>query len=272
MICLTLSAVALAYMPATAQLSRFARWLSPLVLALATLTKILPILLSPVFFWRWNWPQRVIFALTLMLVLLPPGLRAGWGISGELDGHGLFAALRIYGNQWNYNSGLFHWLEIGLHEYGGLDPDVALQWAKRTIGLVMFLVLVWTWWRGRTVERSRTALRLMTVPLMGYVVLTPTFHPWYLLLLLAFVPYLTPTADEEQAVRWPVLGWLWPAPWLYLSGALSLSYLTYRDPLDLREFEWVRQSEWIPTLFLLLLAIGYSVWRKVDRPSYSTNG
>ena len=45
------------------------------------------------------------------------------------------------------------------------------------------------------------------------------------------------------------------APWIYLSGALALSYLTYIDPNDFREFEWVRQTEWLPVLVMFGLAI-----------------
>ncbi len=44
------------------------------------------------------------------------------------------------------------------------------------------------------------------------------------------------------------------SPWLYLSAAVVLSYLTYLDPLNHREIEWVRQVEWYPTLILLALA------------------
>ena len=254
---LTLLAAALAYgRGGDRWRNRAGPWLAPVVLSLATLTKIVPALLAPVFFWRWNWRQRFLYALTLLLILLPAGMRAGWGLTGPLDGHGLFAALRIYGAQWNFNSGLFHWLEVGLQTYGGMEMAVANQLAKRTVGGLLLLTLLWTWWRARTAQQPVTALRLMSVPLIGYVLLTPTFHPWYLLLLLAFVPFLTPTEEEAQRRQQPILGWLTIAPWLYLSGALFLSYFTYRNPLDLREFEWVRRSEWMPTLLLLLTAVG----------------
>jgi hypothetical protein len=89
----------------------------------------------------------------------------------------------------------------------------------------------------------------MAGPLMAYILLNTTIHPWYLLILLACLPFLTPAAEETP--------WRWFAvlPWLYLSGALSLSYLTYLDPLDFRELEWVRRTEWLPTLGLLGLWI-----------------
>jgi hypothetical protein len=116
----------------------------------------------------------------------------------------------------------------------------------------MLVVLAVTWLAARRRTDLRPTLRLLAIPFMVYLLLTPTVHPWYALILLVFLPFLTPAADEPQ--------WYWLAvwPWLYLSAALPLSYLTYLDPLDFRELEWVRRTEWLPTLALLLLWIIYS--------------
>jgi hypothetical protein len=218
--------------------------LSPLFLGLATLTKILPVLLLPVLFWFWNWRQRIFFGLLVVIMLLPFGLQAGWGLLGEKDGTGLFGALRIYSSQWRFNSGIFHWLEVGVGKQGFNDPAVI---AKGVIGLLFLLLITAVWLLARKQKRPRAALRLMSLPLMGYTLLTPTLHPWYILILLAFLPFLTPATGESP--------WLWllVAPWLYLSGALIFSYLTYIDPLNFGELEWVRQLEWLPVFILLLV-------------------
>jgi len=223
----------------------YKRILSPLFLSLATLTKILPVLLLPVLFWFWNWRQRLFYGSLVVLMLLPFGLQAGWGLSGELDGTGLFGALRIYSAHWNFNSGLFHWLEVGLRKQGFSSPAAS---AKVIIGLLFLLLIAAVWLLARTRTTPRAALRLMSLPLMGYMLITPTLHPWYILILLAFLPFLTPAGEESP--------WLWllVAPWLYLSGALIFSYLTYLDPLNFGELEWVRQLEWLPVFILLLAA------------------
>lgn len=222
------------------------RWLAPLLMALATLTKAVPVLLLAVLFWRWRWWQLLLYGLIIISIIMPIGLISGWGLFGELDGHGLFAALRIFADRWNYNSGLFHWLEQYLGQR--LTVDSANLWAKRTIGLTMGLIGGGTWllsWRSKSV---RADLRLMSMPLMGYVLLSTTVHPWYLLIMVAFLPFLAPAQSESD---W---GWLAVMPWLYLSWAITLSYWTYINPLDLREFVWVRRMEWIPTLILLTIA------------------
>jgi len=218
--------------------------LAPAALALATLTKGLPVLLIAALFWRWRgWQLLLYFGLTLGL-LIPPGMRAGWGLTGPLDGTGLFGALRIYSNQWNFNSGLFHWLEEFLENWGVAS---ATQFAKRTSGGLLGLTTFAVWLRARPAQSPRADLRLMAIPFMAYILLTPTVHPWYLMILLAFVPFLAPAPTESRR------RWLAVAPWIYLSGALALSYLTYLDPLNFRELEWVRKVEWWPTLGLLLL-------------------
>jgi alpha-1,6-mannosyltransferase len=222
------------------------RWLAPLFLALATLTKILPAILFPILFWHWNWRQRLAYVVLTLGLLLPFGLGAGWGLRGDLDGTGLFGALRIYSRLWNFNSGPFHWFEAYLGRQGLANPtDKA-----KLIMLGLFVLLmggVWILARNRMAPRA--TLRLISVPLMAFILITPTLHPWYILPLLLFLPFLPPSEAE------PAWRWLLAAPWIYLSGALIFSYLTYLDPLAFSELEWVRWLEWLPLLALLLISL-----------------
>jgi hypothetical protein len=220
-------------------------YLAPITLALSTLTKGLSILFLPILFWRWRWWQLGLYGIVTAGILLPSGLVAGWGLFGPLDGTGVFGALRIYSVHWNFNSGLFHALEVIMTNRGITSAE---QRAKVIIGILMVLVILATWLKARSKKTTLQHLRLMTVPLMAYILLTPTVHPWYLLLLLAFVPFLSPAPGES------VWRWLAITPWVYLSGALALSYLTYLDPQDFRELEWVRHTEWWTTWILLIIS------------------
>lgn len=252
MILLTLAAVAITLRPARfwpssgAANLRWQSFLAPLLLALATLTKILPVLLLPVLFWRWTWPQRVAYGILSIIILLPFGITAGWGLTGELDGTGLFGALRIYGDQWNFNSGIFFWLER-YFQTSGVPNETAV--AKGVVAALLLSWLINVWLTSRSLDEPRATIRRLSFPLIGYVLLTPTFHPWYLLFLLSFVPFLPP-ADGEPMRRW------WSAvPWIYLSGTLVFSYLTYENPLNFGERPWVRLLEWGPTIMLLFVSI-----------------
>jgi len=224
-------------------LARHSARLAPVTLALATLTKILPILLLPVLFWRWRWHPLMIFGLAIGTILTAAAGPAGWGLSGPLDGTGLFGAIRIYAEQWKFNSGLFHWLGASLLPGWGIANPT--QIARQIVGLGLLGMLVVIGWHSRSRQSPRALLRLMAGPLLAYLLLTPTLHPWYALLPLVFVPFLAP-AEQGSPRRWLAV-----LPWLYLSAALPLSYLTYLNPLDFRELAWVRWVEWLPTLILL---------------------
>ena len=173
--------------------TRWTALAAPLLLALATQTKIIPVLLLPVLFFRWSWRQRVVYGLIVIGLALPAGLRAGWGLTGPLDGRGLFGALRIYSVRWKFNSGLFHWLDTWLAGRGLADPT---DTAKLVMALLMAGIClgVWIWSRRRPGVRS--TLRAAAVPFIAYIALTPTLHPWYSLILLAFLPFMPPGKDE----------------------------------------------------------------------------
>ncbi|HFC11582.1 MAG TPA: hypothetical protein ENJ56_01965 [Anaerolineae bacterium] len=238
---------------------KFGRWIAPITLALAVLTKIIPVLAAPVFFWHWSWRQRIGSAVLALGLLVPAGRRAGWGLAGELNGRGVFGALRIYAARWNFNSGIFHWLEQWLIERGSVTP---LETAKLVVWLLIMGVLLAVWGLAYRYRSPRSALRLLFIPFAAYLSLTPTVHPWYALIMLTFVPFLAPASDES---RWQ---WLLVLPWFYLAATLPLSYLTYRDPNDFREFEWVRQTEWLPTLALATIGLLWKSWTHFSAQGY----
>ena len=221
--------------------------LSPTLLALATLTKLIPLFVTPIFWWRWNWGSRLLYGYLTIGMLVSPALRAGWGLTGELDGRGLFGALRIYNAQWNFNSGLFRWLENWLRDMGIGD---AISQAQEIAYFLLFVLLLGVWLLSRN-ERldARATMRWFAAPIGGYLLLATTIHPWYLLILMPFLPFLAP-GDDEQVNKW-----LWPLPWLWLSGIVALSYVTYIDPANLRDLNWVRLLEWTPTLIMVGIAL-----------------
>ena len=240
------------------------RTASAVSLAAASLTKALPGLLAPLFIRRWGWRRAVLYGILAAGAIALFALGAGWGISGPLDGSGVFGALRIYAQYWNYNSSIYHWLEVlitGHSAPGAVPVDIAGQGTIRLIRGVLAVVTmtiaigvgIWAWRlddperRGHN-TRSIFLLRLALVPLGAYLLLTYTVHPWYVTLVIPLIPFLLPIKGEKPlTARFAV-------PWLYLSCAVALSYLTYLDPDDLREFYLVRWLEYIPFFILLFWA------------------
>jgi hypothetical protein len=226
-----------------------------LALAAATLTKGLPLLLLPVVARRWGWRNLLVYGILISVVLVAAALGPGWGLAGEMDGTGLFGALRIYTAYWNYNGGLYHWLEVALSGYptSGPVPVEAVGWgpilaAKRIVGALLGLVLVAVWWACRRCDDDLALLRMAAVPVAAYLLLATTIHPWYVTLLVPFMPFLTPKKGEATRLG----RFLVPA--LYFTAAVSLSYTRYMDPANLREYEAVRLVEYLPVFLLLIWA------------------
>ena len=223
---------------------------APVLLALATLTRPLPALLLPVLWWRWSWAQRILYAVVGFAVVAPFSFGPGWGLFGDPTGTGVFGSARAYANTFRFNSGVFHWID-----QLGVDERVARQ----IVAAALVIVLLAVWRKARSATSSRALLRLAIVPVAAYVVLTPVLHPWYALLGAALLVFVPP-ATGESARRWALLA----AP-MYLFATFIFSYLTYRDPLNYGEVEWVRVLEWVPVA--VLAALSLTVARSSSRPS-----
>jgi len=232
--------------------------------AAVVLTKIVPLLLAPLFIRRWGWRRWLLFTILVCVgvAVFVPG--AGLGLIGDLDGRGVFGTLRIYASQWNFNANLYHWLEAYLTGYrspGAAPFEVpyihSILFARGIVSALLALILLATallaWrldelQRGTWRQRILCLLRLAVLPLGAYLLLTPTLHPWYLTIIVPFIPFLL--ADREEGAR--ISRFIWT--WLYLSCAVTFFYLSYIDPNNFQEFSLARQVEYIPFYLLLLWA------------------
>jgi len=238
--------------------------ISTLSLAAATLTKLIPALISPLFFRRWGWQRLLVYFLLLVGVIGVFGYSSGFGLTGKASGSGLFGALRIYALYWNYNSSVYHWLETLLSGYqtpGAVPVDLVGQGSVRFAkGISLSLILISTIAAGVLAwkiddpqksnfrQRSINLMRLAMVPLGAYLLFTTTIHPWYVTVVLPITPFLLPLQAENSKLS----RFIWP--WIYFSCSVALSYTTYADPQNLREFYSIRQLEYIPFYLLLVWA------------------
>jgi hypothetical protein len=226
------------------------RLLSGAALAAATLTKGLPLLLLPIVAPRWGWWRTLVYAGLVVAICVFSAVGVGWGLTGPLDGVGLFGALRIYADQWDYNGSLYTLLEAGLSAI--LKPWAPGTWpvwlSKLITGGGLGVVLIAAWRTGWKRDDNLTLLRLAVVPLAAYLLLTTTVHPWYVTLVVPLLPFLSPKEEETPRVS------RFLVPLLAFSLLVPLSYLTYLDPANLREYELVRLVEYAPVYLLLFWA------------------
>ncbi|MGE3537679.1 MAG: glycosyltransferase 87 family protein [Candidatus Tectimicrobiota bacterium] len=204
-----------------ALLARLAQWpaLAGVLLGLATLTKLYPAVVFPALYQRAERRFPLGFAITLVL---------GYGLYLPGAGSQVFGYLPGYFGPWeDFNGGLRSWLTLAFMPL----TEQARLLAAAVCALLLLVVAYRVHWR---VQESNV-LQCAGVMIAAYLLLVPTtFHPWYVIWLL---PCL--------CVR-PLWGWL------YLSGAIALSYVAYTleyptVPLPLHLLEFV------PCYGLLLL-------------------
>ena len=105
MVCLVVAAL-------WALVAHRSRLLSVLALVAATLTKGLPALLLVVLARRWGKRYVALYLALVAALCVPFAASAGWGLSLPPEGTGLLGAALIYSAYWNFNSGLYHGLEV----------------------------------------------------------------------------------------------------------------------------------------------------------------
>jgi len=233
---------------------------SAITLALATLTKFIPVLLIPVFIQRWGWRRALLYVAVITLGLLP-FLGAGLGLTGELDGRGIFGAVRIYNANWKTNDGLFYWLARALEPLSQEPVALAHFISLGFLGLVG----LWVFNAARRNASEPDPVRAIhhsALLVSAYVLLSPVVFPWYLTWLLALLPLV------QVRKSWPVI--LFSLGWLYFSAAVNLSYLFYLDPANPRELEWVRSVEYIP-LWIALIATLFLLGRARFMPNRASH-
>ena len=163
------------------------RILSGGFLALATVSKIMPVVLLPFVARR----ARVVwlaFGVVITAFYLPLFVDAALRERSILD---VFEGTRMYGDVWRHNDSMFHviyevsnWCMQQLNAWWGTELHVSYfphRVAKVPIVLLGLAILGFAWvqrWPLHTVA---------TLFFVYFIAFTPTMHPWYLALLMPFL-------------------------------------------------------------------------------------
>ena len=201
-----------------------------IALGAAVLVKLYPLILLPAW-WRprdWRFPAAV--AATVVLGYLPHAANVGLGVIGFLP--------EYLGRVEDHNIGLRALLTYPF----GLTGDLARVVAMALLFSLMAGILAWI---GRTNGGNAAGMTRAGALAVGtYLLLVPTsMHPWYVLWIVPFLCFR-----------------LWPA-WLYFTGAVTLSYMSYVvEPAPIPWWAWL--AEWGPLGALLL----HSGWGALAHP------
>lgn len=165
---------------------------------------------------------------------------------------GFPSGLARYARHWEHNNPLFLGVRRGLEALGPTEPLKAAITALRdhlgevpgswqayfytdvptlARGVVLTAFLVWVLVLG---WRRTPVLRAGYLAVGGFLLLSPTLHPWYVVQIVPFLAFFPSTA------------------WLAFSGTVALSYLVLLDPQAWELPAWVLAAEYLPLWGLLL--------------------
>ena len=177
------------------------------LVGIGTLVKVYPLLLLPAI---WEKQQARVLAATLGVVA------AGYALYWR-EGVAVFGSLGRYVDEENFNGTVRAMLELVLAPLGpgGLR-------AARLIPLIGLagLALAVGWGTAPADRRARWLVG-------GYLLTTPSLFPWYAL-------WMVPL--QAAAPAWP---------WLYLTCAVTLTYLFFAQPIWHMP-AWVIVAQWVP--------------------------
>ncbi|PIU13374.1 MAG: hypothetical protein COT21_02155 [Hadesarchaea archaeon CG08_land_8_20_14_0_20_51_8] len=192
--------------------------LTGVMLGLAIPIKLYPIIMVPAFLRKRDFKMPVFLAATIGLIYLPY-MKAGWQI---------FRFVFRFQEGPHFNAGLRYFLFRVLGGYNVRVDEIFLLFSLVVLTTASLVVVLK---EERTNHEFISHIFFLAAL---FVVLAPFLAPWYLIFV---VPLLC----------------LKPRPsFLYLSGAVMLSYLLYAyQPWQLPD--WVRYVEYLPFFFLLTL-------------------
>lgn len=256
MVFLSVASFALILLPTSPRGRLLGQILAVPIYAGAILTKGIPLFFLPIISILIGWKRTIILAIVTFSASLPFALVPGWGLFGPLDGTGLLGAIRIYNAYWNYNSSIFHWLETILAGYsspGAIPFESGVGLTARTVvglllALVMLVSVILMWKKRHNLTIGSILFRGVIIPFTAYLLLTPTLHPWYITLLLPFIPFaFSPATSLPRKI--------YTFSFLVLSITVNFSYLTYVNEFDFREYRLVRLLEYVPFYSLMITAL-----------------
>jgi alpha-1,6-mannosyltransferase len=195
------------------------------LLGLATLIKLYPAVLVPALYSRGERRFLCGFGATLVLGYLPYVAGAGARVLGYLPGY--------FGPWEDFNGGLRYFLILALSPLTASARDIALG----LCAILLLLVALGVIRRGVIDHPLQRASSMIS----AFLLLVPTtFHPWYVIWLLPCLCF------------YPSWGWL------YLSGAIALSYLAYLQSYPTVPVS-VHLLEFLPFYGLLVAQV---LWRR----------
>ena len=207
--------------------------LSAVLFGLAVCTKLVPLILLPLYWRRLGWEKALLFyglvgltTAALFFPLVTPELVAG-----------MQKSISLYFQKFEFNASVYYLIrEIGFYRKGYNIIAQAGHWLAIStfLGIILYAAL----------ERNRWLPAAYSGAWLIFLLLSTTVHPWYVTPLLAFAVF-TP---YRYAVAW--------------SGLIFLTYAGY-SATGFAENLWVTALEYV----IVLAILGYEILMAKHTPT-----
>lgn len=204
--------------------------LSILAFAGAIVTKLLPLLVLPLYWQRLGWKKSLGVGISTATLCLLSSLPY-WTAAG---GWHYWESVQLWFNRFEFNGSIYRlvrWWGFEIYGY-----NIIRQLGKITPFLLIGVVAGVSLLANNRTQRS--LIKNMLGVLTFYLLTATTVHPWYLTGLVVFGVFS---------------GYCYPLLW---SGSVVLSYLAY-GPESVYENPWILSLEYFPVYGLLI----YEIWK-----------
>ncbi|MBI5471234.1 MAG: DUF2029 domain-containing protein [Ignavibacteriae bacterium] len=195
---------------------RSRRLASAVTLGISALTKVYPLIVAPFFFnFRKNWK-------TIFLVLVAPAILLLGYVPFWDSGREAFTSFRVFSSEFAFNGSLFKlfYLLTGSNAQAHLISSIAF-----------------CCWLGVVFSLDRPFIERCFLAFVGFFVVSPLVHPWYLTWLAVLLP-----------LRWSTSVFVF----LGLSVLSNVTVYQYRLGGIWQDNIWVLKLEYIPFYLLLV--------------------
>lgn len=171
-------------------------WLSAIFFALAVQIKLLPLIALPFLIRYIGWKRSVAYG----IVVLAVNVLGSVMLMNSNEAMNFLQSLRLYFGIFDFNSFIPHYLQAFVQLFTGFGP---IRYTSPILSILTIVVLLYL----AFYRQKRSIYQLiqdLSLGLLAYFLLNATVHPWYLITLIFFLPFV----QQRTIILWTLVTFL----------------------------------------------------------------
>lgn len=171
-------------------------WLSAIFFALAVQIKLLPLIALPFLIRYIGLKRSVVYG----VVVLAINLLGSVLLMNSNEALNFLQSLRLYFGIFEFNSFIPHYLQEFVQLFTGFDP---IRYTSPILSILTIVVLLYlAFYRDK--RSMHNLIQDLSLGFLAYFLLNATVHPWYLIALIFFLPFV----QQRIVILWTLFGFL----------------------------------------------------------------